>query len=34
MYIFIMYVTENERIDDFLTLFQKINKNSAEGRCL
>jgi len=32
MYIFTMFVAENESVDDFLTLLQKINQNSAEGR--
>jgi hypothetical protein len=27
-----MFVAKNENIDDFLTLLQKINRNSAEGR--
>jgi hypothetical protein len=32
MYIFTMFLAENESVDDFLTLLQKINQNSAEGR--
>jgi hypothetical protein len=29
-----MYMTENESIDGFLSLVQKINQNCAEGRNL
>jgi len=32
MYIFTVFVAENESMDDFLTLLQNINQNSAEGR--
>jgi hypothetical protein len=34
IYIFMMYVTENESLDTFLTLVQKINQNCAERRNL